>query len=101
MMGTPMCTLMLIPESIPRQSVAFSCGLFPFVLLWQDSLAGADVEDEPEPPGLLPGGTLVVCPTSVLHQWAREVRDKVNPVVGFTLHTYHGKASWEGCLGDT
>jgi hypothetical protein len=31
----------------------------------------------PEPPGLLLGGTLVVCPTSVLHQWAREIQAKV------------------------
>ncbi|GAX83731.1 hypothetical protein CEUSTIGMA_g11156.t1 [Chlamydomonas eustigma] len=37
------------------------------------------------------GGTLVVCPTSVLHQWAREIREKVSPLAGFSLHVYHGK----------
>ncbi|GFR48225.1 hypothetical protein Agub_g10086, partial [Astrephomene gubernaculifera] len=46
---------------------------------------------DPDPPNLLPGGTLVVCPTSVLHQWAREIRDKVSPAVGLVVHVYHGK----------
>lgn len=40
---------------------------------------------------LLPGGTLVVCPTSVLHQWARELKDKVNPRTRCMVHVYHGK----------
>eukprot|EP00798_Chlamydomonas_sp_ICE-L_P030148 gene30148-35126_t len=48
-------------------------------------------EDEADA-GLLAGGTLVVCPTSVLHQWAREIREKVNPITtGFSVHVYHGK----------
>ncbi|GIM06399.1 hypothetical protein Vretimale_10704 [Volvox reticuliferus] len=46
---------------------------------------------EPEPPYLLLGGTLVVCPTSVLHQWAREIREKVSPTAGLVVHVYHGK----------
>jgi hypothetical protein len=28
-----------------------------------------------------PAGTLVVCPTAVLHQWANEIRDKVAPLL--------------------
>ncbi|GLI60468.1 hypothetical protein VaNZ11_002626 [Volvox africanus] len=46
---------------------------------------------EPEPAYLLLGGSLVVCPTSVLHQWAREIRDKVSPTAGLVVHVYHGK----------
>ncbi|MEW5302745.1 MAG: hypothetical protein WDW36_005495 [Sanguina aurantia] len=53
--------------------------------------AVASGSEIPEPAGLVQGGTLVVCPTSVLHQWAREIRDKVNPMRNFTVHTYHGK----------
>lgn len=55
--------------------------------------AVASGSEIPEPAGLVQGGTLVVCPTSVLHQWAREIRDKVNPMRNFTVHTYHGKVS--------
>jgi hypothetical protein len=46
---------------------------------------------EYEESGLVAGGTLVVCPTSVLHQWAKEVADKVHPLAGCSLHVYHGK----------
>ncbi|PSC70181.1 SNF2 family DNA-dependent ATPase [Micractinium conductrix] len=41
--------------------------------------------------GRLMGGTLVVCPTTVLHQWANEIRTKVNPHAGISVHVYHGK----------
>jgi hypothetical protein len=49
---------------------------------------------------VLQGGTLVVCPTTVLHQWAQEVRSKVNPHAGLSVHVYHGKGGcwWAGCL---
>ncbi|GLC43495.1 hypothetical protein PLESTM_001479400 [Pleodorina starrii] len=53
--------------------------------------AGAKPLYETEPPNLLLGGTLVVCPTTVLHQWAREIRDKVSPTSGLVVHVYHGK----------
>lgn len=36
------------------------------------------------------GGTLVVCPTSVLRQWANELKAKVSSDVGFTFVVYHG-----------
>ncbi len=42
-------------------------------------------------PRLLQGGTLVVCPTTVLHQWASEIKTKVNPNAGINVHVYHGK----------
>ncbi|KAJ9533886.1 hypothetical protein QJQ45_026984 [Haematococcus lacustris] len=49
-------------------------------------------QEEEELPGLLPGGSLVVCPTSLLHQWRREVEAKVNcRAAGITVHVYHGK----------
>ncbi|KAG0557107.1 hypothetical protein KC19_11G102700 [Ceratodon purpureus] len=35
-------------------------------------------------------GTLVLCPTSVLRQWAQEIRDKVTPEAGLTVLVYHG-----------
>ena len=53
-------------------------------------------EDDGDPGrtrGLFPAGSLVVCPTSVLHQWAKEIRDKVNAHAGFSVHVYHGKVS--------
>ncbi|WIA19197.1 hypothetical protein OEZ85_003842 [Tetradesmus obliquus] len=40
---------------------------------------------------MVPGGTLVVCPTSLLHQWARELRHKVHPAAGCEVHVYHAK----------
>lgn len=39
---------------------------------------------------VLHGGTLVVCPTSVLHQWAAEIKSKTTPEAGLTVHIYHG-----------
>lgn len=52
------------------------------------------------------GGTLVVCPTTVLHQWASEIKTKVNPHAGINVHVYHGKgeqtllAAWQsGSIG--
>lgn len=48
-------------------------------------------DEEDEDPNLLPGGTLVVCPTSVLHQWKREIEGKVNLSKGYSVHVYHGK----------
>ncbi len=49
---------------------------------------GASPQQQP-----LLGGTLVVCPTTVLHQWYREISDKVNrQTTNMTVHIYHGKA---------
>ncbi|KAL0027476.1 hypothetical protein WJX77_004115 [Trebouxia sp. C0004] len=41
--------------------------------------------------GLPEGGTLIVCPTAVLNQWARELEAKVAPPAGMTVYMYHGK----------
>ncbi|XP_022743680.1 LOW QUALITY PROTEIN: helicase-like transcription factor CHR28 [Durio zibethinus] len=38
----------------------------------------------------LPAGTLVVCPASVLRQWARELDDKVAEESKLSVLTYHG-----------
>jgi SNF2 family DNA or RNA helicase len=35
-------------------------------------------------------GTLVVCPTSVLRQWAQEIHDKVTAAADLTVLIYHG-----------
>ena len=32
-----------------------------------------------------------MCPTTVLHQWATEIKTKVNPHAGINVHVYHGK----------
>jgi hypothetical protein len=61
-------------------------------------------EGEDEDSDLLPGGTLVVCPTSVLHQWRREISEKVNTkTTSFTTHVYHGKVGasqqWQMLMG--
>jgi transcription termination factor 2 len=36
------------------------------------------------------GGTLVVCPTSVLRQWRRELASKVNASAGLRVLVHHG-----------
>ncbi|CAM6038922.1 unnamed protein product [Sphagnum compactum] len=36
-------------------------------------------------------GTLVVCPVSVLRQWAQEIRDKATGMAGLRVLIYHGK----------
>ena len=38
------------------------------------------------------GGTLIVCPKTVLHQWAKEIRDKTTKEAGCTVYTYHGES---------
>ncbi|MCO5586329.1 hypothetical protein L7F22_040268 [Adiantum nelumboides] len=35
-------------------------------------------------------GTLVVCPTSVLRQWAHEIKEKVSAEAALSVHIYHG-----------
>ena len=37
------------------------------------------------------GGTLIVCPTCVLHQWAREIAEKVSPAADIRVLVYHGE----------
>jgi SNF2 family DNA or RNA helicase len=39
---------------------------------------------------VLHGGHLIVCPTSVLRQWARELRDKVSPANALSVLVHHG-----------
>jgi SNF2 family DNA or RNA helicase len=45
------------------------------------------------PPGAggLEGGTLVVCPATVLHQWEAEVRSKVSASQRIEAYVYHGR----------
>ncbi|KAI5059132.1 hypothetical protein GOP47_0025451 [Adiantum capillus-veneris] len=35
-------------------------------------------------------GTLVVCPTSVLRQWAHELKEKISAEAALSVHLYHG-----------
>ena len=56
-------------------------------LLQVMSIELEDSEEESEEPQgqrrcQFEGGTLIVCPTAVLNQWARELRTKVNPGQG-------------------
>ena len=56
-------------------------------LLQEMSTELEDSEEESEEPQghrrcQFEGGTLIVCPTAVLNQWARELRTKVNPGQG-------------------
>jgi SNF2 family DNA or RNA helicase len=60
-----------------------------------------EVQIAAECPAILPakgetlqGGTLVVCPTTVIGQWADEVRTKTEPAAGITVYTYHGKGAF-------
>ena len=41
-------------------------------------------------PPVKKGGTLVVCPTSILRQWAREINDKVSGSIGLSVYVHHG-----------
>ncbi|BDA41061.1 Helicase-like transcription factor CHR28 [Coccomyxa sp. Obi] len=59
----------------------------------EDSTAARD----PWEKGSLRGGTLIVVPTSVLHQWHQEIRDKIVSSVGLRTHVYHGRSkAWTG-----
>jgi len=40
---------------------------------------------------MVEGGTLVVCPTTVLHQWEQEIKTKTNALAGIDVYVYHGK----------
>lgn len=51
----------------------------------------AEVSGRSNTAGLPEGGTLIVCPTAVLNQWARELQSKVAPPAGMTVYVYHGK----------
>ena len=64
--------------------------------LADDMIPSAPTASSPLP--LSQGGTLVVCPTTVLHQWANEIRTKVNPHAGISVHVYHGKGAHAGLL---
>jgi hypothetical protein len=44
-------------------------------------------------------GTLVLCPTSVLHQWSRELATKVDPRAHCSVHVYHGREKVRGPEG--
>eukprot|EP00959_Pyramimonas_sp_CCMP1952_P414545 8685695-Pyramimonas_sp.AAC.1 len=53
------------------------------------AIAAGNPAEKPKPP-CLPGGQLIVCPTSVLRQWARELRDKVSPTSALSVLVHHG-----------
>ena len=38
----------------------------------------------------LMGGTLIVCPTSVLKQWEQEIKGKITEAAGLSILVYHG-----------
>ena len=44
------------------------------------------------------GGTLVVCPTSVLRQWEREFREKVSRTAQMSVIVHHGPGRTKGDL---
>jgi hypothetical protein len=56
----------------------------------KETSSGGSPRDPLSRRGRPPAGTLVVCPTSVLRQWASEVRDKVAPGEKLRLLIYHG-----------
>jgi len=51
---------------------------------------GAPPAKAPPASAMLRGGHLIVCPTSVLRQWARELRDKVSPTNALSVLVHHG-----------
>ena len=40
--------------------------------------------------GMTPGGTLIVCPMTLISQWVEELRSKVLPATGMTVMMYYG-----------
>ena len=38
------------------------------------------------------GGTLVVCPKTLLYQWAKEIRDKTTKMANCSVYIYHGQS---------
>ena len=59
----------------------------PSRLEWESPLPTGDVYPAAE--ALPQGGTLVVCPTSVMEQWFEEVGARVAPAAGLSRHKYH------------
>ena len=72
-------------------------------LLQEMSFGLQDSEEEIEEPQgqrrcQFEGGTLIVCPTAVLNQWARELRTKVNPGQGEAGRAGLGPHVWDGLV---
>ena len=40
--------------------------------------------------GMTPGGTLIVCPMTLISQWVEELRSKVHAATGMTVLMYYG-----------
>eukprot|EP00250_Pteridium_aquilinum_P018413 c24079_g1_i1 orf=750-3974(-) len=95
------------PNSFSEGAVQISCEEASTVDLEDDDchpinsgLLGWNCKSENEIPGKgISGskgrpsaGTLVVCPTSVLRQWAHEVKEKVAPEFALSVHLYHGSS---------
>lgn len=53
----------------------------------EDAVSGKGVTGSKGRPS---AGTLVVCPTSVLRQWAHELKEKVTAEAALSVHLYHG-----------
>lgn len=49
-----------------------------------------DVKSDLQTKGRPPAGTLIVCPTSVLHQWSQELHNKVSREADLSVLIYHG-----------
>lgn len=49
-----------------------------------------DVKSDLQTKGRPPAGTLIVCPSSVLHQWSQELHNKVSREADLSVLIYHG-----------
>lgn len=66
----------------------------PDVASWRAAVPAVPCGDVcPDVSELPQGGTLVVCPTSVMAQWSEEIRGKVAPEAGLDMLTYHSKGA--------
>lgn len=71
-----MALLLLVPAPSVEERFVMAKAARQKMLAAQKSFQSGQSKTKP-PPARLPGGHLIVCPTSVIRQWARELREKV------------------------
>ena len=86
---TTIALMMLVPPPDVEDRFSMAKRARQKALSASAALAAGKTTEKPKAP-CLPGGQLIVCPTSVLRQWARELRDKVSPTSALSVLVHHG-----------
>ncbi|KAL3677114.1 hypothetical protein R1sor_027062 [Riccia sorocarpa] len=85
--GTPFGGILADDQGLGKSMSTISLMLKARAPIWNQEAGSPPCVDGE---GMLAGGTLVVCPTSVLRQWANELNDKVTEAAGLSVLIYHG-----------